>query len=103
MMGRPRRGSGLGDSYFGQYSLLCINLNSLTYQFLLRNCIKCDYVIKGTPKWARKCCPGSHTGGGLVVPGQGVGVREVRGSNPAGTTHYCSAYFHLKSVRVKVF
>ena len=40
------------------------------------------------------------------VPGQGVGVREVRGSNPGRTTHYCSTYFasdrlDAKSVRVK--
>ena len=43
-----------------------VNPNPDKYQFLLlRNCcIKCDYVIKGTSKWARKCCwlPGQlHT------------------------------------------
>ena len=66
------------------------NPNRLKYHlFLLRECIKCDYVIKGTSKWERKRCPGSHTRW-LGVPGQEVSVREVRGSNPGGTTHYCS-------------
>ena len=58
------------------------NHNRLKYHsLLLRKCIKCDYVFKGTSKLVRKRSPGSDTRW-PGVPGQGVGVREVRGSNP---------------------
>ena len=42
---------------------------------------KCDYVINRTS--ARNCCLGSDTGW-LDIPGHGVGVQEICGSNPRG-------------------
>ena len=51
------------------------------HKILLRKCIKCDYVIKGTPMCAPKRWPGSDTRW-LGLRGQGAGVREVRGLKP---------------------
>ena len=55
-----------------------------------RKCNKCDYVIN--IQWAPNRCPGCDTGR-LGIPGHGVGVREVRRSNPGGTTYFFSPYF----------
>ena len=90
------------SNYFNNILRNCFNPISLKCQFLLlRKCDyvikKCDYVINETHKWARKRCLGSHTRW-LGLLGQGVGVREVHGSIPGGTTHYCSAYFASEKV-----
>ena len=56
------------------------------YEILLRKCIRCDCVITGTPKCARKRWPGSDTWW-LGLPGHVAGVREVSGSKPGGPPH----------------
>ena len=73
-----------------------INPNRREYhKILLRKCIKCNYVIKGTPICARKRLPGSDTRW-LGLPGQGAGVREVRGSKPEGATTLLRTLFRVR-------
>ena len=79
------------------------NVLTLTpFNIIIRT--KCDYVNKRTSKWARNCCPGGDTGW-VGIPGHGVGVPEVSGSNPVQTTQFACPYFpgdrlETRSVRV---
>ena len=75
-----------------------INLNRRDcYKTLLRKRIRCDYVITGTPKCARKHWPGSDTRC-LRLPGHGDGVREVRGTKPGEATTLLLTLFCVRYV-----
>ena len=79
------------------------NPNRLKYNFLvLRKCIKCDYVIKGTSKWARKHCLGAAILGqvrGLVCDGS---TDRIPGEPPIiAPPISCQIGLTRKSIRVK--
>ena len=75
---------------------MVVNPNRLNYyKILLRKCIKCDCVITGTLKWARKRWPASDTRW-LGLPGHGAGVREARGSKPGVATTLLLTLFRVR-------
>ena len=65
------------------------------YKIRLRKCIRCDCVITGTPKCARKCWPGSDTRW-LGLPGHGAGMQEVGKSKPGGATTLLLTLFRVR-------
>ena len=70
------------NSIFLFIVILYLNPNRRNcYKILLRKCLKCDCVITGTPKCARKRWRGQRH---MVAwpAGSGAGVRDVRGSKP---------------------